>query len=195
MTLANKVTSVRFLLSIVYFVLLGWIASGRGAESRSLLLDVSFVLFLFAAFGDLLDGYLARKYGEVTNFGRIADPFVDKILACGSFIFFLTIPPLDGMFSAWFVVVVLAREFLVQGIRSAAEAAGIAFGANAWGKLKTLVQNITVGTALCTASHFADVRWTECLTVGLLWLTLVLTLVSGAVYIAAARKLFHGRDI
>jgi len=113
---------------------------------------------------------------------------VDKILVCGSFIFFLTIAPLNGLFHAWFVVVVLARELLVQGIRSAAEASGIPFGANFWGKQKTLIQNITVGTAICTAAHFEGVRWTELLTEGWMWATLASTVVSGVAYVSIARK-------
>ena len=195
MTLANKVTSGRFFLTLAYFVLLALVVRADSADHRSLLLDIGFGLFLLVAFGDVLDGYLARKYGEVTHFGRIADPFVDKILVCGSFIFFLSIEPLRDVFHAWFVVVVLAREFLVQGIRSAAEASGIAFGANSWGKQKTLVQNLAVGTAICTASHLADAEWALMLTKVLMWLALVSTVVSGAVYIVSARGLFRGQKI
>src|ERR1043166_473686 len=179
MTLANKVTSLRFLLSIVYYVLLSLVVHGNSAERR-LFLSLSFALFLVIAFGDLLDGYLARKYKQVTHFGRIADPLVDKILVCGSFIFFLAIEPLPKIFTAWFAVVVLGREFLVSGMRGAAEAAGIPFGATFWGKQKTLIQNITVGTGLGYAAYFPDRDWTHLLTTGLMWLTLVSTVVSGA---------------
>lgn len=191
MTLANRITSIRFLLSIVYFVLLGLVVRRRDV----VVMDVAFVLFLIVAFSDLLDGYVARKYGQVTHFGRIADPLVDKILVCGSFIFFLRIDPLPQIFSAWFVVVILAREFLVSGIRGAAEAAGIAFGANAWGKVKTVVQNSTVGTGLCYAANFADQEWTRILTIGLMWATLVATVVSGATYVMDARKLLGSKQV
>jgi CDP-diacylglycerol--glycerol-3-phosphate 3-phosphatidyltransferase len=191
MTLANKITSVRFLLSVVYFGLMAVIARRRD----DLLMDVALVLFLVIAFSDLLDGYLARKYKQVTLFGRIADPLVDKILVCGSFAFFLTIEPLPRIFPAWFLVVILAREFLVSGIRGAAEAAGIPFGATVWGKQKTLVQNITVGTGLCYATHFTDQLWTELLTRGLMWLTLVSTVVSGAAYALDARKLLKSGQV
>ena len=195
MTLANKVTSARFFLSLAYFVLLALVVTSDDPRTSSLLLDIGFGLFLLVVFGDVLDGYLARKYGEVTHFGRIADPFVDKILVCGSFIFFLSIEPLRDVFHAWFVVVVLAREFLVQGIRSAAEASGIAFGATFWGKQKTFVQNVAVGTAICTASHLAEVEWALMLTKILMWLALVSTVVSGAVYVVSARGLFRGQKI
>ena len=203
MTLANKVTSLRFLLCIVYYVLLT-LAPSQVFEERRLLLNISFVLFLVIAFSDLLDGYLARKYKEVTVFGRIADPLVDKILVCGSFIFFLVLEPLGEIFTAWFVVVVLGREFLVSGIRGAAEAAGIPFGATFWGKQKTLIQNVTAGTALCYAANFVrldaegglvSVAWTRLLTVSLMWLTLVATVVSGGAYILDARKLLSSKRV
>src|SRR5204863_8731243 len=94
MTAANKVTSVRFLLCILYYFLLT-MAAGKTVETRDVtLLTTIFILNQVIAWTDLLDGYLARKYKEVTHFGRIADPLVDKILVVGSFIFFLVIDPL-----------------------------------------------------------------------------------------------------
>jgi CDP-diacylglycerol--glycerol-3-phosphate 3-phosphatidyltransferase len=195
MTLANKVTSLRFLLCIVYYVLLSLVVRETNPDARRLLLNISFVLFLVIAISDVLDGYLARKYQEVTHFGRIADPLVDKILVCGSFIFFLTIEPLPKIFTAWFAVVVLGREFLVSGIRGAAEAAGIPFGATFWGKQKTLVQNCAVGTGLGYAANFAGTAWVEHLTTGLMWLTLVSTVVSGAAYVMDARRLLGSERV
>ncbi len=191
MTLANRITSLRFLLTIGYFVLLALIAHARDVT----LLNLAFVLFLVIAFSDLLDGYLARKYGEVTRFGRIADPLVDKLLVCGSFIFFLSIRPLPEIFKAWFVVAVLARELLVSGIRGAAEATGIPFGATAWGKQKTLVQNITVGTGLCYAANFPDKPWVEVLTTILMWGALASTVISGAVYVVDAKRLLRSERV
>jgi CDP-diacylglycerol--glycerol-3-phosphate 3-phosphatidyltransferase len=187
MTLANKVTTARFVLCVVYFALLA--AGGRRPGAG--LLAAVFVLFQFIAWSDLLDGYLARRYGQVTHFGRIADPLVDKILVCGSFIFFLTLDPLGEIFTAAFVVVVLGREFLVSGIRGAAEAAGIPFGATFWGKQKTLIQNITVGWALGYAAWLPGVRWVHAGTVALMWGTLAATVISGAVYVADARRLLR----
>src|ERR1043165_5422453 len=136
MTAANKVTSIRFLLCIVYYVLLTFCARRRDVD----LMTAAFVLNQIIAWSDLLDGYLARKYKEVTHFGRIADPLVDKILVVGSFIFFLVLDPLPKIFTAWFAVVVLGREFLVSGIRGAMEAAGIPFPASVWGKVKPAIQ-------------------------------------------------------
>ena len=195
MTLANKVTSTRFLLCILYYVLLS-MAAGKPWPARDMtLLTTIFVLNQVIAWSDLLDGYLARKYQEVTHFGRIADPLVDKILVVGSFIFFLVIDPLPKIFTAWFAVVVLGREFLVSGIRGAMEAAGIPFPASVWGKIKTAIQNVTVGTGLGYVTWFPTARWTELLTIGLMWATLVATVMSGVTYVLSARKFLGSERI
>ena len=195
MTLANKVTSVRFLLCILYYVLLT-MAAGKPFENRDVqLLTVIFILNQVIAWSDILDGYLARKYKEVTHFGRIADPLVDKILVVGSFIFFLVLDPLPKIFTAWFAVVVLGREFLVSGIRGAIEAAGIPFPASVWGKIKTAIQNVTVGTALGYATWLPTTRWTELLTITLMWATLVATVMSGVTYVLSARKFLGSERI
>jgi CDP-diacylglycerol--glycerol-3-phosphate 3-phosphatidyltransferase len=193
MTLANKVTSIRFLLCILYYVLLS-LAIQKGSRDVELL-TIIFILNQVIAWTDVLDGYLARKYKEVTHFGRIADPLVDKILVVGSFIFFLMLDPLPKIFTAWFAVVVLGREFLVSGIRGAMEAAGIPFPASVWGKIKTAIQNVTVGTALGYAAWFPTTRWTELLTIGLMWATLVATVMSGITYVLSARKFLGSERI
>lgn len=190
MTLANKVTAARFVVCVAYLAVLA--AAGRRPETG--MLTAAFVLFQAAAWSDLLDGYLARRYRQVTHFGRIADPLVDKILVCGSFIFFLTFDPLREIFTAAFAVVVLGREFLVSGIRGAVEAAGIPFGATFWGKQKTLIQNVTVGWALGYAAWLPEARWAEWGTAALMWGTLATTVLSGAAYVAdACRLLRSGR--
>ncbi len=191
MTAANKVTSVRFLLCIAYYVLLTLCARQRDQA----MLTTAFILNQIIAWSDLLDGYLARKYQEVTHFGRIADPLVDKILVCGSFIFFVTIDPLNRIFTAWFATVVLGREFLVSGIRGAMEAAGHPFPATFWGKAKTAIQNVCVGTALGYVAWFPTAHWTEMLTIVFMWATLVATVMSGLTYVTSARKFLGGKQV
>ncbi|HEX7899927.1 MAG TPA: CDP-diacylglycerol--glycerol-3-phosphate 3-phosphatidyltransferase [Planctomycetota bacterium] len=185
MNLPNKITSGRFVFTILFLATLGW--GSQRNDPR--LLTAAFVLFQIAAWTDLLDGYLARKYQQVTHFGRIADPLVDKILVCGAFIFFLTIEPLDRIFSAWFTVVVLGREFLVSGIRGAAEAAGIPFPASVWGKIKTFIQNLTVGWGVGHAAWIPDSRWSTGVLTALMWGSLAATVISGATYVMGARRL------
>lgn len=193
MTLANKITTGRFFVTLVFLGALTWITVVQDRAARSslnLLYLVTFVLFLVAAASDWVDGYVARKYGQVTHFGRIADPFVDKIIVCGALTYFIEIRSLKAFFPAWIVVIVLAREFLVHGIRSVAEAQGIEFGANFLGKLKMSLQAFTVGTALFYASYLHGVLWTKVLLVISVAATVVVTVASGAVYVFSARKLF-----
>lgn len=189
MTLANKITLGRFAVTIVYFVLLGLC----GREENPTLLYIAFFLFLAAVVGDGLDGYYARKYKQETNFGRIADPFADKILICGSFVFFLAIPHLKEIVPAWMVVVILAREFLVTAIRSAAEAQGIPFHASAWGKIKMIVQSFVAATAVFYGAHMWHLEWATLVMRIMIWITLGVTAVSGVLYLSEARRLFGPR--
>lgn len=201
MNLPNKITVGRFVLSVIYFALLALI-SGPGpvipALARvpaSLLWDVVFLLFFTAVIGDVLDGYLARRWNLETDFGRVTDPFVDKIAICGSFVFFLRIPALEKVLPAWMVVVILAREFLVSGIRSLLESKGLPFPANWWGKQKMLVQSIAVCVTLFTLGHWLDRSWSMGVLQALVWVALVSTVVSGITYLHEARALFRAKDI
>ncbi len=193
MTSANKITTGRFFLSIIYLGILTYAISKKDSwdmDSWNSALLAAFCLYFVAAATDWVDGYVARKYGEVTHFGRIADPFVDKIIVCGSLTFFLSIEPLTPFFPAWLVAIVLGREFLVHGIRAVAEAEGIEFGANFLGKLKFVVQAFTVGTALWYASYLHGVVWVKWLLVVSVVATGLITVASGLVYVIQARKLF-----
>jgi CDP-diacylglycerol--glycerol-3-phosphate 3-phosphatidyltransferase len=127
----NQLTVLRLLLSIVLFVFI--------AYEYYL---TSLALFVIAASTDWLDGYWARKYGQVTNLGRILDPFVDKIIICGAFIFL--VPIANSGVVAWMAVVIVGRELLVTALRSYLEGEGADFSANMAGKLKMVVQCLAV---------------------------------------------------
>ena len=103
----NVLTVSRLVLAIILFAFLAyeWLAT-------------ALVLFLIAASTDWLDGYLARKRGETTTLGRILDPFVDKVVVIGTFIFLLAIPADETGLAPWMVTLVVARELLVTGLRS-----------------------------------------------------------------------------
>jgi len=191
MTLANKITLGRFGVTIVYFVLLGVV--GQGVADDQKLLYIAFFLFLAAVVGDGLDGYYARKYHQETNFGRIADPFVDKIMICGSFVFFLGIPALKEVVASWMVVVILAREFLVTAIRSAAEAQGIPLQVSGWGKTKMIVQSFVVATAVFYAAWVSHLEWATVVMRVLIWITLFVTAMSGVLYMIESRRLFSSK--
>lgn len=142
----NRITAIRFVGSIVLFALL---ATGETVEvPKRVELQVCFWLFIAIASSDFLDGYLARRGNQVTAFGRVADPFVDKVMVIGTMIFLSVAEWSRVWFPAWIVVAVLAREFLVTGIRGYVESLGLAFPADWFGKIKMIFQCIAIGVAL-----------------------------------------------
>ena len=191
--LPNQLTLSRLGFAFLLFCCL-YSAKNLEGATKVYVLNLAFVLFLVATITDFLDGYLARKWGLESDFGRLADPLIDKIIICGALIFLLSYPffPLAD----WMVVAVISREFIVNGIRGYAESRGVKFGANWWGKLKMVLQSITVGwsffylanenllTSLSLLPLFQ--RITEIL----IWLMLFATLYSGGVYIYQGWKIF-----
>jgi len=176
----NQLTALRLLLSLALFALIGL---------QYFL--TSTVVFIVAAGTDWLDGYWARKYGQVTNLGRVLDPFVDKIIICGTFIF-LVAEPTSGI-AAWMAVVVVGRELLVTALRSYLEAEGADFSASMSGKLKMVVQCFAAGFSLY-ALHLGESRpealqWALLISV---WAAVALTLYSGAIYVRRAISLMQG---
>ena len=151
---ANRLTVAPGAVALVLWVCLAVI--GAGNEGEAGLWWAAFGLFVLAAATDSLDGWVARRFHEVSVFGRIADPFVDKLLVLGSLLFLLAIPGVAAVFPAWVAAVILARELLVTALRSAVEAAGGNFQAGPWGKAKMAVQCCAVGGVLL---HGAGVEW------------------------------------
>jgi CDP-diacylglycerol--glycerol-3-phosphate 3-phosphatidyltransferase len=143
----------------------------------------------------VLDGWLARRGKHITTFGRIADPFVDKVLVLGAMIFLAVLPWSRSYFPAWIVVVVLAREFLVTGIRGWAESAGLEFPADWFGKVKMFVQCWAVGIVIgLEAFEFppAFEHFWSPIGRGCVIATLVTSIGSGLSYVFKARRLFVG---
>lgn len=192
MTVANKVTLGRFGLTLIFFALL-MAAMDTREPARVWLIDGANLLFLLAAFLDVLDGYLARKYNETSALGRVMDPLVDKIIICGAFIFCIQLPGLEGVVQPWMVVLIIVREFVVQGIRVELEASGKEFGAQAAGKIKTFVQSFTVSGLLLYAAHLGAPPFqptTGALLQALVWLTVISTAGSGIIYLIDAVRCF-----
>jgi len=186
MTLANRITLFRFALSIGVLALLH-VAIETGAPSG--LLDACSAIILIAAVLDVVDGYVARRAGEVTQLGRVLDPLVDKILICGCFIFYLRLDALQGIVEPWIPAVLVVREFSVHAVRVDVEARGIAFGASLWGKQKTFLQTVAAVGCLIYASHLSKMEsrdGSKMILLVLMGLAVASTVVSGIIYALAA---------
>ena len=197
MNLPNLITLMRLVLTAGVFVFLelaprhSVMAMGViGEEIEPECIWIAFVLFLIAAVTDFLDGYLARRWNLVTAFGRVADPFADKVLIAGSLITLLQFPAATTVLTTWYVVIVVAREFLVTAIRGVVEATGRPFPADRLGKWKMVSQCWTVA-ALITMVAGTGI-WVWAAQWGF-WISLGLTVVSGLNYVVKARDvLFAG---
>ena len=186
MNIPNTITMVRLVMTVFVFVLLELHSRAADAEPSTLLPWIAFSLFMVAAVSDFLDGYLARKWNMVSAFGRIADPFADKILISGTMISLLHFEVATAVLTHWYVVVVIAREFLVTAIRGYVESTGQAFGADRLGKWKMVSQCWTVAAVLSMVAGSELWVWAA---VGGFWVSLVLTVVSGLNYCVKAREL------
>jgi CDP-diacylglycerol--glycerol-3-phosphate 3-phosphatidyltransferase len=183
----NQLTTARLILSIALFVL---IELGTRWTSPGYYL-AAMVVFIIAAGTDWLDGYWARKYGQVTMLGRILDPFVDKVIICGTFIYLAALPQ-SGL-TAWMAVVVVARELLVTALRSFLEGEGIDFSAVMSGKLKMVAQCLAAGWSLYRLSYGTDAPpdWVETGLVIVVWSAVAMTVYSGVEYVIAAIRLLR----
>lgn len=178
----NQVTSLRLILSVVMFCLIPF-----G------LYWTSFVLFILAAGTDWLDGWYARRYNQVTVLGRILDPFADKIIICGTFIFLAAEPALTAHWyglQPWMAVVIVGREMLVTVLRSFIEQKGGDFSAKMAGKLKMVLQCVAGAAALALLASGTDApAWMNTTFLISLWLAVLSTIYSGVGYIFAAIRM------
>ncbi len=198
MNLPNRLTLSRLFVALGLFVMLEIIrqASIQGkTDSVEYLAYIGFVLFLVAALTDFLDGYLARRRKITSDFGRIADPFADKVLICGSLVFLSGTHGVDDIIMPWVVVVILAREFLVSGLRGFIESRGLSFGAKAVGKLKMILQSFLVGGALFVLGPGKnEPRLKDVVLLLIMIATVVITVYSGFLYVKAALKVLAQGD-
>lgn len=178
----NIITISRLALSVVLFALISlWKGESCGIAAA--------ILFAIAVFTDAVDGYLARKYNLITQLGRILDPFADKVIVLGTFIFLLERAPASGV-NATMVVIVLARELLVTGIRSFLEQHGKDFSANLIGKLKMVLQSVALIASLLSISDMFQTNSSFLLARDiLLWSAVAITAYSGWLYIQRAIQL------
>lgn len=201
--LPNQLTIFRLGLACLLFVILqaiGWAQKFNDSSAgfcgdlaqnislhQSLFFNLGAMISLLALISDIADGYIARRWNLMTDFGRIADPFADKVIVVGAFVFL--IPIAHSGVSAWMVVVLATREMLVDGLRGFAESRGIAFGASGWGKAKMVSQSMTIVLIMAALANFPRKPWVDVLISLLLAWTLFITVYSGALYLVAARSL------
>ncbi len=195
--LPNALTLLRLVLAAVFFVILNIY---RYPEGPGWALVVAFVLFILAAITDALDGNLARRWGVESTFGRIMDPFCDKVLILGAFIYLAgprfvdpaNVQSFQNMASGvypWMVATILARELLVTSVRGELEGRGMHFGANIWGKLKMILQAVAIPTVIAVV--WLDPRvpgreWTAWVRDAVVYATVLATVLSGWPYIVGS---------
>ncbi len=199
--LPNLLTILRALLAAVFFVVIN---TYRYPDTNAWALWLANGLFIIAAITDWLDGCLARKWRAESAFGRIMDPFCDKLLVLGAYLYLagpcFVIPEAvaeDRFFNMvsgvypWMVAVMLARELLVTGIRGEMESRGVEFGAKLAGKLKTILQLVTTPIILLIIwldpYRNEQWAWAAWLRDGLVYATVAITVISALPYVTGAR--------
>ncbi len=194
LNIPNCITLARLVLVVLFTIVLALPLSG---EARTMAHIVACWFFVIGALSDYLDGYLARKLNQVTNFGKLIDPLADKILVCAAFIYLSTV----GLCPFWVTIVIMFREFLVTGLRQLAVEKDIVIAADIYGKWKTIFQ---LGYCMFALVHLAhgqsDNPVLAFLSQGafntwgmeiFLWVSVTLTLFSGANYCIKARHILH----
>ena len=182
MNLANKLTLLRVIL-IPFFIVCFYIPNlvVNTISVNNYLIPyanlLGLVIFLLAAISDFIDGYIARKYNMITDFGKFMDPLADKLLVTAALLILLE----NGLIAGWVVFIILAREFIVTGFRTIAASKGVVIAAGWLGKIKTVVQFIMISTLLLLNYPFELFNWpVDQIFVAL---AVVLTVASGVEYI------------
>src|SRR5216684_92365 len=193
MNLPNKLTISRFILTVAFLVVM--FSRVRYHET------IALALFCAGGISDFLDGQIARRQKLITNFGILMDPLADKILVCSAFIAFVGL----SWMPAWMVVIIVARELAITGLRLLAASKNVVLAAEGYGKHKTISQIVAIIAILVLASYqewgkvgqaifgfhlIGNVPWVNWFTELAKWLAVVLTLVSGGLYLWRNRALY-----
>jgi CDP-diacylglycerol--glycerol-3-phosphate 3-phosphatidyltransferase len=193
MNLPNKLTLSRFVLTVAFLAVM--------FSALPYHETIALVLFVAAGISDFLDGQIARRRKLITNFGILMDPLADKIMVCSAFIAFVDLKWIP----AWMVVVVVARELAITGLRLLAASKSVVLAAEGYGKHKTVSQIIAIIAILVSASYkewgtvgqavfglhvFGNMPWVVWFTELAKWLAVLLTFVSGALYLWKNRGLY-----
>jgi len=204
-SLPNALTLLRLVLAAGFF---GTLNAYRYPDTNTVWAAVAIGIFIAAAITDALDGHLARKWGVTSKFGRLMDPFCDKVLILGALIY-LAGPRFvvrewveEGSFFTmatgiypWMVVVILIRELLVTGVRGVIESMGVSFGAKLSGKLKMILQSVAIPTVLFVVITFKPHEniWALRICDVFVYTTVIVTVWSGLPYIMGLREIYAAR--
>src|SRR5580765_96407 len=193
MNLPNKLTLSRFVFTVVFLIVM--FSGIRFHET------IALVLFVAGGISDFLDGQIARRRKLVTNFGILMDPLADKIMVCSAFIAFIE---LDWI-RAWMVVIIVARELAITGLRLLAASKNVVLAAEGYGKHKTVSQIVAIISILVLHSYkewgalgeytfglhiVGDKPWIDWFTEASKWVAVALTFISGWIYLWNNRGLF-----
>ncbi|RPK29639.1 CDP-diacylglycerol--glycerol-3-phosphate 3-phosphatidyltransferase [Paenibacillus xylanexedens] len=176
MNLANKITLARIALIPLFMICF--------LNQQSVM--IALIIFAVAAGTDKLDGYVARKYNQITNLGKLLDPLADKLLIAVALVMMVQ----ENMISSWIAVIIIGREIVITALRMVATEQGIALAADRYGKIKMVLQVAAIIAILLNNVRFSlltEVR----VDVILLWLAAGVTLLSGLNYILVNYKLLQ----
>jgi CDP-diacylglycerol--glycerol-3-phosphate 3-phosphatidyltransferase len=168
MNTANKITLLRIILVPVFLIFI--------AVKIPYGVYIATAVFIIAAVTEKLDGYIARSRNQITTLGKFMDPLADKLLVSSALISLTEL----GRLPAWVVMIIIAREFAVTGLRSIAASDGTIISSSWWGKLKTTIQIIAITAALINLPYYNI----------LIWLAVAITIISGVDYFYKNRGIF-----
>ena len=193
MNLPNKLTISRFILTVAFLIVM--FSEMPFHETLAL------ALFVAGGISDFLDGVIARRRNLITNFGILMDPLADKIMVCSAFIAFVGL----NWMAAWMVVIIVARELAITGLRLLAASKQVVLAAEGYGKHKTISQIVAIISILVLVSYpqwgppgraifgfhlFGGVPWVEWFTKLSVWVAVSLTFISGWLYLWRNRALY-----
>jgi CDP-diacylglycerol--glycerol-3-phosphate 3-phosphatidyltransferase len=192
MNLPNKLTVSRFVLTIAFLGVM--FSKVRFHET------IALVLFMAGGITDFFDGYIARRDKLITNFGILMDPLADKIMVCSAFIAFVGL----NWIQPWMVVIIVARELAITGLRLLAASKGVVLAAEGYGKHKTITQIVAIISILVRAAYLQWGKigqavfgfqvfgepWVNAFTQLAVWLAVILTFTSGWLYLWRNRALY-----
>ena len=196
MNLPNKLTASRFVLTVIFLWLLFWPSPVPFRNTLALF------FFCLAGVTDFLDGRIARSRNLITNFGILMDPLADKVMTCSAFIAFVESthihPGAPVKLAAWMVVIIVARELAITGLRLLAASKNVVLAAERYGKHKTISQIVAIIALLVVDARnewpegLKDLfgAWAPVFTEVALWVTVVLTATSGLIYLWRNRALY-----